>query len=390
MLLLVGGCTATRPDGRPTGAPSSGPSSSPTPPAVGLDVFAAAGIRATRVAPGLAADRYFALHDTAADVVVAGTTMVANSMDRGSRAYRVITSTDLGRTWREIALPGAPADDGWAILSRTGSVVVAVGGGNTHSVWLTGDGIAWRGGPVPVEPDGYVLARPLQQVDGAVVVARQDKGVARIVRTADGGVTWQTVGCPAMFRPTGDPGRCETVTPAGGNLWVRWTELSLDGGKTWRRVSIVPDPQSTIMPMLEETVVLPTGGWLSPVWVTFGAGTATARLLVRSLDGVTWEPVIPFPCDKAGGEGAAVSRPQAIGNRWLVAYTCDDRADDAKRSFLYLVERDGTGAKMLAAIDGPGRWFGAPVTVGTTVVVPEIRRSGPGDAPTVTFLHLEV
>ena len=35
------------------------------------------------------------------------------------------------------------------------------------------------------------------------------------------------------------------------------------------------------------------------------------------------------------------------------------------------------------------QWFGAPVTVGGTVVVPEIRAAGPGGAPTVTFLHLQ-
>jgi hypothetical protein len=387
VLLLVGGCTGHRPDERPVREPSS----TPSPPEVGLDVFAAAGIRATRVEPDLEGGQYLGLNNLATDVVVVGSTMVSNSIAPPSRTYRVVTSTDAGRTWRSVELPGpSVADDSWTVLSRTGSVVAGVGGGHDHLVWLTADGVTWHGGPTPVEPNGILLNAPEQQVDGPVVVGLGGDG-AQIVRTPDGGATWETVACPAMFRPTGHPDRCDAVTAAGGTLWVRWTELSLDAGKTWRPLRIGADSQPQYSPRLEQTVVLPTGGWLGSAWVGYATGTVSTRQLVRSPDGVTWEPAIPFPCDRSAGQGSAVSRPQAIGNRWLVAYTCADKANAARRSYLYLIERDGTGAKALATIDGPGRWFGAPVTVGTTVVVPEIRAAAPGrTAPTVTLLHLDV
>jgi hypothetical protein len=384
MVLLVSGCTTARPDEPVVPVPSPA-SVSPTGPAVPLRAFEAAGIRATRVVPDLETDRYFLLTDTGDDIVVAGSTLIANSVDRNLRANRVMTSTDRGRTWQGTDLPGATASEGWVILSRTGPVVAAVSSSPRDPTWLTGDGVTWRGGPMPLEPGAFQLARPLQQVDGAVVAANSKDG-RRIVRTRDGGATWQTVDCPAMFRPTDDPNRCEVVTPAGGALWVRWWELSIDAGKTWRPVTIVPDPGVTIRPMLRDTVTLPTGGWLSPVWTGFPPDTS-AYLLVRSLDGITWETVIPYPCDKAAEQGAKVSRPQALGNRWLVAYTCRSKDDTAQRSFLYLLDRDGTGAKVLATIDQPARWFGAPVTAGDTVVVPEIRydeRTG----PSVTLLHL--
>jgi hypothetical protein len=382
MLLLVAGCTETGPDRRtePLSSPAS-VSVSVSPPAVSLGVFEAAGIRATRAIPELGEGRYFHLTDANDDIVVAGTTLIANSVDRNLRSNRVMTSTDRGRTWQGIDLPGATADDGWAILSRTGTTVAAVGGGKRHLVWLTDDGVTWRGGPVPVESEGYVLALPLRGVDGAVVVANSRKG-ARIVRTTDGGGTWQTIDCPTMFRPTGQADRCEVVTPAGGNLWARRFEVSVDAGKTWRPVKVVPEFGSVIQ--LMGTVTLQGGGWLSPVWTVIPPAKS-AYLLARSRDGVTWDTVIPYPCDKAAGQGATVSRPQALGNRWLVAYTCVDATDDAQRSVLYLLEADGTGARVLAAIDRPGRWFGGPVTVGDTVIVPEIRNDN-----VVTLLHLNV
>ena len=56
---------------------------------------------------------------------------------------------------------------------------------------------------------------------------------------------------------------------------------------------------------------------------------------------------------------------------------------------LSLVDAAGSGATALGTVDRPGSWFGAPVAVGTTVVVPEIHGGGPGTG-TLALLHLTV
>jgi hypothetical protein len=249
--------------------------------------------------------------------------------------------------------------------------VVAAGG---SLVALTTDS---EGGPVPTKPDGALLAAAVRQPDGRVVVGTQGRDDARLVLTADGGATWQVAECPATFRPAGSP-RCEVPRDAGGRLWLRGADVSLDAGRTWTPVTV----GASSVPRVDNAVGLPGGGWLGSA-VTLPAPTTRAGLLVRSTDGVAWQPVVEYPCE--AGQGATVSPPRPLGDRWLVTYTCVDGTDTPQRSHLYLVDRDGTQGRVLVTVDRPGAWLGTPVAVGGAVVVPEVRGRGP-----VTFLQLRV
>jgi hypothetical protein len=385
VLIVAGGCTAAPPKGSELRGSASASVKAPT--AV-PDAFAAAGIRAVRVVPDLGAKpgSTLELGDALAELVTAGSRLFTRRWQpTGERS--LVASADLGRTWQAVDLPGATEADRVPLLKQAGPAVVVTKGDNR--VWVTGDGVTWRGGPAPVGPDGYVLNHPAQHLGGSLVVGVTGKKKRGLVLTTDGGATWQSVDCPAISRPTGERDRCEAVTPAGGALWVRWYEVSVDSGRTWHTTSIVPDPGSSFSPMLRGLVALPTGGWLGPVVAALHP-SPSSYLFVRSTDGLTWEPVVPYPCERAENRKSTVSRPQALGERWLVAYTCTDAADNPLRSILYLTDRDGTNPRVLATIDEPGHWYHTPVTIGGTTVVPEIRSDGHGLGAAVTFLHLQV
>ncbi|GIJ66809.1 hypothetical protein [Virgisporangium ochraceum] len=370
VLLLVGGCVAARDD-------DPAPDGPPPEPLVALDPFAAAGIRAVRVVPEVDRNLHF---DTRADVppvFAAGGSLVAVTTDREGEVLGVARSADLGRTWRYVDLPGLTASLVRLGLAEAGPLVVATGGTDNDSAWVTGDGQGWRGGPVPTQPGGALLAAAVRQPDGRVVVGTQGSDDARLVVTADGGSTWQVVDCPATFRPAGSP-RCEVPRDAGGDLWLRGADVSLDAGRTWKPVTV----GTSSVPRVEDAVALPGGGWLGSA-VTLTAPTTRTGVLVRSTDGVAWQPVVESPC--GAGQGATVSGPRRIGDRWLVTHTCVDADDAPQRSHLYLVDRDGTRGRVLVTVDRPGAWLGAPTAVGDTVVVPEVRREGP-----VTFLQLRL
>lgn len=373
VLLMVGGCVASGDDGLGL----DGPPLPPPEPLVSLDSFTAAGIRAVRVQPKADRDLYLDMRAGTPPVLAAGGSLVALTTDSEGDVLSVVRSADLGKTWRSVDLPGVTASLVRLVLAEAGPLVVATGGTDRDSAWVTGDGQGWRGGPVPTQPDGALLAPAVRQPDGRVVVGTQGSGDARLVLTADGGATWQVVECPATFRPAGSP-RCEVPSDAGGQLWLRGADVSLDAGRTWKPVTV----GASNVPRVESAVGLPGGGWLGSA-VTLPAPTTRAGLLVRSTDGVAWQPVVESPC--GAGQGGTVSRPRAFGDRWLVTWTCVDDNDAPQRSHLYLVDRDGSQGRVLVTVDRPGAWLGAPAAVGDTVVVPEVHERGQ-----VTFLQLRI
>ena len=383
VLVVTGGCTGAPPTRREPQGPAS---ASGEPPTAMPGAFAAAGVRATRVVPDLGAERGSSLEMTKAldELVTAGSRLFTRRW-RPTGERSLVASADLGRTWQAVDLPGATEADRVPLLNQAGPAVVATNG--KGKVWVTGDGLTWRGGPAPIG-DGYVLNHPAQHVGGALAVGVTGKKEDGLVLTTDAGATWNAVDCPALSRPTHVRDRCVPVTPAGGPLWVRWYEVSVDAGRTWQEMTIVPDPDSSFSPMLQGLVALPTGGWLGPVMAGLHP-SPSSYLLVRSTDGRTWETVVPYPCERAESRKSTVSRPQPLGERWLVAYTCTDGADNPLRSTLYLVDRDGTNPRVLTTIDEPGHWYGTPVAIGGTTVVPEIRSDGRGLEAAVTFLHLQ-
>lgn len=382
VVLLVGGCDRSPHTDNDHGEQRPAPLTA-------LDAFAAAGIRAERVVPtagpGTDRDRYFDTRDDSVRIVAVGTSLVALAIDRDGDVYFVVRSADLGKTWQYVDLPEVTASITRLVLAEVGPVVVATGGTDNDSAWVTADGTGWRGGPVPTKPDGALLAEATRQPDGRIVVGTQGKEGNRLVLTADAGVTWQTVDCPSMFRPAAHPLRCEVARPAGGNLWIRGGDVSLDAGQTWRPAVVAPAVESSMAPKLAAAVAMPGGGWLGTV-VTMPGPTMVAERLAVSADGLAWE-LRPSPC--GGAEGSTVSLPRAIGDRWLVTHTCLDEQDAPLRSVLHLIDTDGRSGKALASLDRPGLWFGAPVSVGDAVVVPEVRGGGPGEG-TLALLTLRV
>lgn len=309
--------------------------------------------------------------------------------DREGEVEQVARSTDLGATWQPVELPGAPDVLDSPRLDRVGHVATVNAGGPDNSVylWASGDGERWQGGLLPSEVAAARGSGNGQLPDGrpAIVTLDEDGGPERLLTLSDEG-EWQTIDCPpeATVELHNGPG-CIPPVPMGGGLWLRLNAASLDEGRTWAPIVVTPDPRSDDVPSVASAAPLADGaGWLATVAIERRLQDVPQdlELLVRSVDGLTWETLLADPCTEAGERTASAffSGPTRLGDSWLVSSTCLDNSEVPLRSVLYLVGPDGTDPQVIAEAPA-GDSLGAGIAVGDTVVMPYATDDG-------TFLHL--
>ena len=161
----------------------------------------------------------------------------------------LLSTDDGGRTWRRldadipVALPGeaAFAASGRSLaLSGTSDAWIVTGGGGERVFHSTDRGRTWTVSPTPLVPltgsAGLFGILPLAGNGGLAVGGdyESDDAPGYLLRAVDGGDTWPSL---PNFRPSGL--REAAIRLGGGFLLVgpSGTDLSADGGKTWRAVT---------------------------------------------------------------------------------------------------------------------------------------------------------
>ncbi len=342
-----------------------------------------------------------------------------------TRRPEVLVSDDDGATWRTVRLPDAPdaivldpralrRAAGLVVLSARGSAPVTndvgtfVGAGGPVLAWTTRDGRTWRGGTVvavgpPLDLQVVVAAArtlllPVRETDGTVAIyhatprsawrrgvvqgmrvergesdlvpdawkgegdlvgvlragTARDPFALREIRSRDGGRTWQREACP----PTRAP--CAPRLAARG-LVLRGESVTVDGGKTWRPVQVVPRPRAREVPVRFTSVARVRGGWIATA--TILRGEDAVDLLLRSADGRTWRGMIDFrACRGEQADSFEVAKPVRADHGWYTVVSCGRAAE-------------GTVRAWVARGDGSGRgWSAVPGTTGTAPLDPPLRQ----------------
>lgn len=316
------------------------------------------------------------------DVLVA----ITNVADAG-QPVEVVTSSDLGVTWNEVQLPYRPTPRGAVShfgLRRLDGGMLALGAaryepgvlGGVPYLWVTEDGVEWRGGrvllPAFASPDagvGEVWRGP----EGDLYMHLFDSGGTVVLRSGDAGATWGLTDCPERFGE--EDGLCGPIQFAG-ELWVQADgDVSVDGGATWQ------EPELPGVDVNEsagfEVVQRADGGWLGTAGAYLdtqdGSDSWYQGTLFRSDDGLVWERVFDQdPRCAWAYPGDWLSRPVPLGRRWLVAYNCEPEADYAEQpaqSQLVVLDADGMDFARVRGTEERRHEYEQPVVVGDDVVV---------------------
>lgn len=189
-----------------------------------------------------------------------------------------------------------PSEPG--VLYASGHPDLRTGLPNPTGLLVSRDrGRHWR--PVALAGRADLHALTVQQLDGEALVGFDAMGGA-LLRSADGGATWEAVGAAALLRAGGilslevhptDPDRLLAGTPNG--LWV-----SDDGGATWR-LEAWPDVAVTALRFAEDgrlfayandpelgLVALEDAAWV-PLGLVLGGGDAVGYVAPHPTDAAT-------------------------------------------------------------------------------------------------------
>lgn len=327
---------------------------------------------------------------------------VTDANDGGATlSHQILRSTDGGRSWSEISLPGGRPDGGLAFTDplhgfATGTVTPpATAGACTSQMWSTEDGgSSWQAVPgtcVGWDLDTVTFSDPSHGFAAGGNFSKYGLFPQRAVLVStDGGVHWSQAyaaggnasgggpddGGPFVAVHFIDPrtgyalvGGCTMGAngPCGGALW--WTS---DGGRDWSRGSA-------------SGLRLAVDG-AGDVWVV-GGGLAGASVMWRSADGArTWTPVADpasigvlsllgggghLWIDSAAGQ--FISTDGAVS--WTVLPAAAQVAENGGRATVAAV-----GSSGLVAIGGLGAqqvWISHDGgRSGTTTAVPGLGRMG--------------
>ncbi len=214
---------------------------------------------------------------------------------------RVLRTADGGRTWTAVtpepvsdryAIADFHQDRGWVLYRPADLLVVSEGGAQTEWVMLDL--------PVDFEPNAIAFA----DADHGFVLADGPGGAGTIpvalLRTADGGHTWETVAAPPADDATAalESGHSTGLgVTAGGRVWVGkgigprpepWLAVSADGGRTWTERVVPVDADGFCGTDLPR----PDGALFGTVVVTCDGDRAWFAM--TGDDGETWD-VAPLP-----------------------------------------------------------------------------------------------
>lgn len=372
-----------------------------------LEDLEAAGVRVERIEPELAEGERFETHRLSRRFVVVDDTLLAlavgapgaTSLPGGPAVpggRLVERSTDLGETWEPVALPGAP--DGPQVvppvLMDAGDRAVVVGSlddvhyAGSSSIWTSDDGETWTNGQLGEVASNLTLVLPIVELaDGRLAVGLYPYGdpdpgdtttgePPPVLVSDDSGATWQPGPCPPEW--TWSEAGCSLPSAFDG-LWFDGSKVSLDQGTTWQL--LVVDPAIDDTTSIYHATALPSGGWLGVGGHIEGPGVNRYTYLLRSDDGIRWNVALDDRCDDQGPTeniNSTFSSPVALGDRWIVTHNCE-----GVRSELYLLDPDGTNPQEVLTSDVRDLVLGPPLTIGDTVIVPELDHTNPS-----TLLHL--
>jgi hypothetical protein len=384
------------------GGDDDGKGASPTttepPSALVHDGFDEAGLTVERIEPTLDGE-LIELLGSSFDLHAVGDVLVAAFSVPDQEANVVARSTDQGKTWTTVELPGAEDTDlidGEPELGRLGDAVVAYAGaessgGNEIPLWTTVDGDTWQGGLVALSPD--VSPHPDgggELPDGRLIIpVVGEDGNFRMLTSEDDGASWGEDACRPPARQEDRSGGCEGPVRVGRGLWLHAQRISLDDGRTWEGpITVRParcgdDPGQNVGddagPELSDVVVLADSQWLGSVTDPTRCEVSDEAVsnLALSRDGRLWEAVLPDPCAAAGGSSTVegFSPPVPLGDGWLVQLRCI-MGGNRDRTELYLLDRTGASPRKVATMDAaeasPTSLLHPPVASGDIVVVPEV------------------
>lgn len=302
------------------GGDTSGASDRGTPQASEVPDHPPPPVEATRVHP-------MATPDLAGGIIVVGddVLLALNALDESNPAGfgTLMRSVDKGATWEPVALPGAPANARLDIerASAADDVVAVVGnevrvaGGGVYR-WTSSDGITWEGGPVAELPE----------------VVDDERG------------------------------------PVAGQPFLDGSRVSLDGGATWQPAEVITDTcrlpeEADGCGAIESPVALAGAGWLA---------TLGDDALIRSDDGIRWIQIDPPRCggvDPEDWDSVGVVGPAALGNGWLVGFTCWDDTDDESAAELFVMGADAREIEPVPGTVGDGVSLRRPDVLGDGTVI---------------------
>jgi photosystem II stability/assembly factor-like uncharacterized protein len=238
--------------------------------------------------------------------------------------------------------------------------------GDSGGVWRTTDrGRTWRDVP-PAGSTADTLYRDIEATDArhAVLLAIGEGEDSRILRTDDGGATWETTfvnddpnafyDCLAMW-PGGRNGLAVSDPPDGRFRIIR----THDSGRTW---SVVPN--AGMPPAADGEFGFAASG---TCLVTAGArdaflasGGAASRIFRSHDRGTTWTAVdSPIPPADAGGTFGLASATRGRVSRSAATTRCRTRARTRRRTPA-TVDTPGTRAATSAATAPASRGYTGP------------------------------
>lgn len=170
----------------------------------------------------------------------------------GARDFVIMHTTDAGSAWsRQLAGPSGTLGEYVHFFDRSSGVVVVLG--TSAVMFKTADGgKTWSRRALEQDGGNIVSAAFTNAREGWLLAdtTTPDKQSAKLLRTRDGGMTWISLGDPAL--PQDMAYRVVFTDSRHGWLYSSssgpYAYTSSDGGETWRRAWLPAPP----------------GGWLGP------------------------------------------------------------------------------------------------------------------------------
>ncbi len=311
----------------------------------------------------------------------------------------VLRTTDGGVSWQDVTPPGHAFGRGSAANFLTASlawIALPQAGQTTTTIFRTSDsGKRWQEATVQaafVKQISFLDAQHGWILSGKENAAGAPAETAEVLRTTDGGQTWQSVST-ALFSDATPPGHL----PYGGQKsgiyflnsstgWVTgtvmandlaWLYVTHDGGKTWYQQTL-PRPRG--VPSAQLSILAPaffsaTAGLLPVRFSDFTTGRGIATVIYVTHDGgTTWQPTASVPAALAAShfldmqqgwvtDGTALFRTGDGGQQWTRLASSTHFKNVAQLDFVsrttgWAISEQG----LLKTVDGGQRWSAIPLT----------------------------